>query len=197
MFMIRRATARSFAPHLSSALIACAVTAAILCGGRLLAIYLEERTIHVTAPKDFFIKNQGLAFERAAARTPDILLLYGSSELIDPIPNRASDFFSNEPTGFQVCPVGRPGTTSLIILQKLGALGRDLRGRKVAISLSPSWFLRPSIRPDFYAGSFSLPAASRILFSHAVDWNLKTEIAKRMLEFPDTLEKGGILQLAA
>jgi D-alanine transfer protein len=124
-------------------------------------------------------------------------MLYGSSELIDPVPNRASDFFSNEPTGFQVCPVGRPGTTSLIILQKLGALGSEMHGRKIAISLSPSWFLRPAIRPDFYAGSFSLPAASRILFGHALDWNLKAEIAKRMLQFPDTLAKGGLLQRAA
>jgi poly-D-alanine transfer protein DltD len=140
--MIRRATVRSFAPHLFSALIACALTAAILCGGRLLAIYLEQRTIHSTAPRDFFIKNQGLAFERAAARAPDILLLYGSSELIDPIPNRASDFFSHQPTGFEVCPVGKAGTTSLIVLQKLGALGSALHGRKVAISLSPSSFLR-------------------------------------------------------
>src|SRR5258707_7745213 len=136
MFMISSATGRSFAPHLSSALIACALTVAILCGGRLLAMYLEQRTIHSTAPRDFFIKNQGLAFERSAARAPDILLLYGSSELIDPIPNRASDFFSREPTGFEVCPVGKAGTTSLIILQKLGALGSELRGRKVGISLS-------------------------------------------------------------
>jgi D-alanine transfer protein len=188
---------RLHVPHLSSALIACVLPIVILCGSRFVAIYLEEKTIHATAPQDFFIKNQGLAFERAAARAPDILLLYGSSELIDPIPNRASDFFSNEPTGFQVCPVGRPGTTSLIILQKLGALGSEMRGRKVAISLSPSWFLRPATKPDFYAGSFSLPAASRMLFGHALDWNLKAEIAKRMLEFPDTLAKGGLLQLAA
>jgi D-alanine transfer protein len=197
MFMIRRATVRSSAPHLSSALIACALTAAIPCGGRLLAIYLEQRTIHSTAPRDFFIKNQGLAFERAAARAPDILLLYGSSELIDPIPNRASDFFSREPTGFEVCPVGKAGTTSLIVLQKLSALGSALRGRKVAISLSPSSFLTPSVRPDFYAGNFSLPAASGTLFGNALDSKLKTEIAKRMLQFPDTLGKDGLLRLAA
>jgi D-alanine transfer protein len=197
MFVIRRATARSFAPHLSSAVIACALTAAILCGGRLLAIYLEARTIHSTAPKDFFIKNQGLAFERAAARAPDILLLYGSSELIDAIPNRASDFFSREPTGFEVCPVGKAGTTSLIILQKLGALGSDLHGRKVAVSLSASSFLTPVLKPEFYAGNFSLPAASGTLFGNALDLNLKAEIAKRMLQFPDTLGKDGLLQLAA
>jgi D-alanine transfer protein len=197
MFMIRRACGRSFAPHVFSALIACALTAAILCGGRLLAIYLEKRTIHSTAPRDFFIKNQGLAFERAAARTPDILLLYGSSELIDPIPNRASDFFASEPTGFEVCPVGKGGTTSLIILQKLGALGSDLRGRKIAISLSPSSFMMPSVKPDFYAGNFSLPAASGTLFGNALGLNLKTEIAKRMLQFPETLGKNDLLGLAA
>ena len=197
MFLIRRATARSFAPHLSSALIVFALMAAVLCGGRLLAIYLEERTIHSTAPRDFFIKNQGLAFERAATRAPDILLLYGSSELIDPIPNRASDFFRKEPTGFEVCPVGKGGTFSLTILQKIGALGSGLRGRKVAISLSPSAFETPNANPDFYAGNFSLPAASGVLFSNSLDWNLKSEIAKRMLRFPDTLGKDGLLRLAA
>ena len=197
MFTTRRATARSFTPHLSGALVACALTASILCGGRVLAIYLEERTIHSTAPRDFFIKNQGLAFERAAARAPDILLLYGSSELIDPIPNRASDFFSREPTGFEVCPVGKAGTTSLIVLQKLGALGSALHGRKVAISLSPSSFVTLGIRPDFYAGNFSLPVTSGTLFGNALDSNLKAEIAKRMLQFPDTLGKDGLLRLAA
>ncbi len=195
--MIRRSTARSFAPHLFSALIACALTIAILGGGGLLATRLERKTVHWIAPRDFFIKNQGLAFERAAARRTDILLLYGSSELIDPIPNRASDFFSSAPTGFQVCPVGKAGTTSLIILQKLGALGSELRGRKVAISLSASSFLTPSLRPEFYAGNFSLPAATGILFGDGIDLNLKTAIAKRMLQFPDTLAEDGMLQIAA
>jgi D-alanine transfer protein len=197
MFMIRRAPARSFAPHLFSALIACALTIAFLCSSRLLAIYLEGKTVHWIAPRDFFIKNQGLAFERAAARRPDILLLYGSSELIDPIPNRASDFFSSAPTGFQVCPVGKAGTTSLIILQKLGALGSELRGRKVAISLSASSFLTAGVRPEFYAGNFSLPAANGILFGDAIDLKLKTAIAKRMLQFPETLPEDGLLELAA
>ena len=195
--MIKPATARSGAPHLMSALIACAIVIAILCSGRMLAIHLERKTVHWIAPKDFFIKNQGLAFERAAARRPDILLLYGSSELIDPIPNRASDFFASAPTGFQVCPVGKAGATSLIILQKLGALGSELRGRKVAISLSASSFLTPAVRPDFYAGNFSSMAASNILFGNAIDFNLKAEIAKRMLQFPDTLAEDGLVELAA
>jgi D-alanine transfer protein len=195
--MMGRAVGRTHVPHLFSALIACGLGIVILCGGRLAAIHLERKTIHETAPKDFFIKNQGLALQRAAAHAPDILLLYGSSELIDPIPNRASDFFSTEPSGFQVCPVGKAGTTSLTILQKVGALGSKLHGRKVAISLSPSSFFAPAVNPYAYAGNFSLPAASGILFSHALDWDLKTAIAKRMLEFPDTLGKSALLELAA
>ena len=195
--MIGSATGRPRTPHLLAALIACAIVIAILCGGRLLATQLERKTVHSIAPKDFFIKNQGLAFERAAARTPDILLLYGSSELIDPIPNRASDFFSSAPTGFQVCPVGKAGTTSLIILQKLAALASELRGRKVAVSLSASSFLTPAIRPEYYAGNFSLPAASGFLFGDAIDFDLKTAIAKRMLQFPDTLAENDLVKLAA
>jgi len=195
--MIRPATARSGTPHLMSALFACAIVIAILSSGRILAIQLERKTVHSNAPKDFFIKNQGLAFERAAARRPDILLLYGSSELIDPIPNRASDFFSSAPTGFQVCPVGKAGATSLIILQKLGALGSELRGRKVAISLSASSFLTRTVRPDFYAGNFSVIAASGILFSNAIDFDLKAAIAKRMLQFPGTLAEDRLVELAA
>jgi D-alanine transfer protein len=195
--MISPAIARRCPPHLFSALIACALPIAILGGGRLLAVYLEEKTIHATAPRDFFIKNQGLAFQRAAARAPDILLLYGSSELIDPVPNRASDFFSSAPSGFQVCPVGKAGTNSLITLQKLGALGSDLRDRKVVISLSPSSFLTPAVSPYSYAGNFSLPAASGVLFGDVLDLDLKAKIVKRMSQFPDTLAKSALLQLAA
>src|SRR5215469_10380131 len=195
--MVNPATARSSTLHLTTALTACAIVIAILCSGRMLAIQLERKTVHSIAPKDFFIKNQGLAFERAAARRPDILLLYGSSELIDPIPNRASDFFAGAPTGFQVCPVGKAGATSLIILQKLGALGADLRGRKVAISLSASSFLRPDVRPDYYAGNFSVIAASNILFANAIDFDLKAAIAKRILQFPDTLAEDSLVELAA
>src|SRR6516162_9844755 len=195
--MIRPANAHSGTPHLASALIAWTIIIAILCGGRLVAIQLERKTVHRIAPKDFFMKNQGLAFERAAARRPDILLLYGSSELIDPIPNRASDFFSSAPTGFQVCPVGKAGTTSLIILQKLAALGSELRDRKVVVSLSASSFLTPAIHPEYYAGNFSLPAASGLLFGDAIDFDLKTAIAKRMLRFPDTLAGNNLVKLAA
>lgn len=194
--MTATAPARTALPHLSAALIACGIALGIVVSGWLAAIHLEHKTIHVTAPQDFFIKNQGLALQRAAAHTPNVLLLYGSSELTDPVPNRAPEYFANAPTGFEVCPIGKPGATSLVILQKIAALGDDLRGRKVAISISPSFFFRHEVKADAYAGNFSLPAASALVFGNSISAELKREIAKRMCQFPQTLAKSTLLRMA-
>src|SRR5215472_13518070 len=99
-------------PHLISALIVCGFVAAILFVGRTIAIHVEQGTLSSTAPELFSLKNQGLAFQRAAANAPDVLPLYGSSELIMGAPDRASAFFRTAPTGFQVSPVGKRGATT-------------------------------------------------------------------------------------
>ena len=80
--------------------------------------------------------------------------------------------------------MGKAGTTSLIILQKLGALGSELRGRKIAISLSASSFLTPALKPEFYAGNFSLPAASGTLFGNALDFKLEERDRKANASVP-------------
>ena len=63
-----RADAGTRTPHLFSTLIACALTAAILGAGRMLAVHLEHSTLPAIASEAFPLKNQGLAFQRAAAR---------------------------------------------------------------------------------------------------------------------------------
>ena len=188
--------ARIRTPHLLSALIAVAVAAVILFAGRMAAIHLERRALAWTAPKRFELKNQGMVFQRTAARARGVLPLYGSSELVIAVPDRANKFFQNAPTGFQVSPVGTVGATSLIILQKIAALGSDLRGRRLAISLSPVCFFMPATKPDWYEGNFSLLAASELTFGSAVDFKLKRDIASRMLQFPATLEKSPLLEFA-
>src|SRR5205823_10766227 len=110
---------RTSTPHLFSAVIAVGVAATILFAGRLVAIRHERRTLAWTAPQQFQLKNQGMVFQRTAARENSVLPLYGSSELVIGVPNRANKFFQNAPTGFQVSPVGTVGATSLIILQKI------------------------------------------------------------------------------
>jgi D-alanine transfer protein len=182
-------------PHLFSAVIACGLVAAILFVGRTIAIHVEQKTISSTAPEIFPLKNQGLAFQRAAAHAPDVLPLYGSSELVIGLPDRASQFFRTAPTGFQISPVGKRGATTMTILQKIGALGADLRGKKLAISLSSEWFFTFH-RRDWYEGNFSLLAASELVFSNALDFSLKRQVASLMLQFPNPLAKSPLLRFA-
>jgi D-alanine transfer protein len=191
-----RAHARQGMPHLVAGVIASGLVAAVVFGARMVAVHREHATILSSAPELFPLKNQGLAFQRAAAYAPNVLPLYGSSELTAlRVPERANVFFRTAPTGFQVSPVGAGGMPPLIILQKIGALGSALRGKKLAISLSPNLTAHPAGRKA-YEGNFSLMAASEMVFGTAVDFELKRQIASRMLECPSTLEKSPLLEFA-
>jgi D-alanine transfer protein len=185
--------------HLFSGLIAVGLAAAMLFAGGMIVSHMEQITLRSTAPELFQLKNQGLAFQRAAARASDVLPIYGSSELIfPPVPENASNFFRTAPTGFQVSPVGHGGTTSLIVLQKVGALGSDLRGKKLAISIESGEFFSSGDPARWYSykPNFSLMAASEMAFSTALDFKLKAAIASRMLQCPSTLKKSPLLEFA-
>src|SRR6058998_2869619 len=183
--------------HLFAGLIALGLAGMVLFGAEMAVIHLEAGTVFSTAPDLFLLKNQGLAFQRAAAHAPNVLPIYGSSELLVPAaPEKGNIFFRTAPTGFQLSPVGGGGATTLIMLQKVGALGSDLHGKKLAISLSPGWFLTPKPSWKGYTGNFSLMAASEMVFGTALDFELKREVASRMLLCPSTLEKSPLLEFA-
>src|SRR5215470_15152497 len=184
-------------PHLFACLVSLGLAAIILFAAERILIDLEQATIPSTAPETFSLKNQGLAFQRAAAHAPNVLPIYGSSELLVPAgPERGNNFFRTAPTGFQLSPVGGGGATPLIMLQKIGALGSALRGKKLAISLSPNWFFATKPGWQGYAGNFSPMAASEMVFGTALDFDLKREIASRMLESPSILQERALLKFA-
>jgi D-alanine transfer protein len=192
-----RAHGKTGFSHLFAGLTALGLAGAVLFAAQKAVIHLEHATVLSTAPEVFFLKNQGLAFQRAAARAPNVLPIYGSSELLVPaVPEKGNNFFRTAPTGFQLSPVGGGGASPLIMLQKVGALGSDLHGKKLAISLSPNWFLTPKPSWNGYKGNFSLMAASEMAFGTALDFELKREVALRMIEFPSTLEKSPLLEFA-
>jgi D-alanine transfer protein len=190
------ASVRTGAPHLFSGVVAVVVTAAVLFAGERVAIHLEQLTVTSTAPELFPLKSQGLAFQRAAARAGNVLPIYGSSELVLPFLQRASNFFCTAPTGFQVSPVGNRGMAILIILEKVAALGSELQGKKLVISLSPDWFLTPNPRWRAYEANFSMMTASEIAFDTKLKFPLKRKIASRMLGSQRSLEKSPLLQFA-
>jgi len=119
---------------------ALAVAILALAGGFHWAIDKQERLLHSAAPDFCDAKLHGVALIREALSRPDTLVLFGSSELIPNVPFKGVDFFAESPTGFSIFPVGKAGTSALSVLQKLGSAGTELAGKKVVISLSPSFF---------------------------------------------------------
>ncbi len=182
--------------HLAPALVAILLCVAAVAAGQQYAVALEERWIHHHAAGLFDQKIQGSALQRAAFRQPDLLPLYGSSELRMFGPFTSSSIFQSFPTGFTTFPVGKAGVTSLIMLQKLAAIGPELRGKKVAISLSPTFFLRTSAFGRYYAGNFSRLHAGELAFSTELSYNLKGAVARRMLAYPATLKDDPLLRFA-
>ncbi|MEQ1851284.1 MAG: D-alanyl-lipoteichoic acid biosynthesis protein DltD [Chthoniobacteraceae bacterium] len=170
----------------------CAIAVVFMCARA------EGDFIHGIADELSEIKLQGVALQKTAFTQPDLLVLYGSSELAsDPrIPNKAVDFFERFPTGFRVFTIGKAGTTALATMQRVAAIGRYLKGRKAAFSISPSYFLREKVNAEYYLGNFSALAAAELAFSRHVSPALKRDAARRMLEYPETLEGHWILDFA-
>lgn len=157
---------------------------------------LELRYIHALAPELHSAKLQGVALQRVAFQQPDLLVLYGSSELAKDMPNNPREFFADYPTGFRVFPVGKPGATSLTALQKLGATGKAVKGHKVAYSISPGWFFTEIFDPKYYEGNFSEIQALELTFSGVLSRELRRDIARRMLDYPRTLDSRPFLEFS-
>ena len=182
-------------PHLAASFVALSIAALILGAGVITGKFLERRYIHVMAPILFPQKNQGIALQKLAFHHHDLLPIYGSSEFVKRSGNKAADLFRSYPTGFSVFVVGKAGASSLITLQKLAAVGSDLDGKKLAISVSPSWFFH-DIPISHYNGNFSLLQAGELIYSGQLSFSLKCDIARRMLHYRETLKKSGLLAFA-
>lgn len=182
--------------HLSASLLAVCIALAATLAGILWCQQLERQYIHALAPEFPEEKLQGAALQKVAFSQPDLLVMYGSSELAKEMPNNASQFFADYPTGFRVFPVGKPGTTSLAVLQKVAAVGKSIRERKVAYSISPGWFLSETVDATYYEGNFSPMQALELAFSTDLSWNLRRDIARRMVEFPKTIDDHWLLDFS-
>lgn len=100
------------------------------------------------APLMFPDKWRGRAAQLALFKHDDILPVYGSSELVVDMPYRASEFFGAYPTDFTVAPIGDRGFPPLSMAIALGSLGEDIRGKRLVVSLSGTWFLGDDSRND-------------------------------------------------
>ncbi len=183
-------------PHLCASLSALVIASVALAAGLVYCDRLEKQYVHALAPEFSNPKLQGVALQAKAYAEEDLLVLYGSSELVQDLPANANEFFEGYPTGFRVFPVGKPGTTALAVLQKIAAVGDRVRGRKIAYSISPGFFFYEVFDPKYYEGNFSELQASELVFMSNLSRELKRDIARRMLAYPRTLDDRQLLHFA-
>lgn len=182
--------------HLTAALAALVIAGAALAAGLVWCQRVERGYVHELAADFSDSKLQGAALQKAAFAEDDLLILYGSSELTQDVPMSAGKFFHDYPTGFRVFPVGKHGTAALAVLQKVAAVGPGIGGRKVAHSISPGFFFYEVFDPGQYEGNFSVMQAYELAFSAHLSRALKRDVARRMLDFPKTLEDDWLLETA-
>jgi D-alanine transfer protein len=191
-----RETPAATNPHTMAALLG-----GILFLGGLAAVYLlgqwvTARSIYALAEAQDGLNYAQLVLQREALRHRDLLPLYGTSEIFRPLDNpyHAQALFADAPTGFSIFALGMPGGLVLTSMQSLGALGADLNGKKVVISLSPPMFAA-EILDVRYAASFSALQALTLLLSHDLSPELKSDVAKRYLAHPSMLQRNRITDL--
>jgi D-alanine transfer protein len=179
------ASPRAAPAHLMSGLVATLVFVSAVTG----ASSYERARLRVSAanlaPLTFTEKWKGEAAPLALLNTPNVLPLYGSSELIVAMPNRATDFFASYPTGFAVAPFGDRAYPVLSMALGVASLGEALRGKRVAFSLSGTWFLGDDTLndPKIFRNHYSELQAGDLLFDRHLPVQLKRDFARRLLQY--------------
>ena len=180
--------------HLFSLAIALIFAIAGIFGGYYWARNKEERLLHSAAPEFCDAKLHGVALIKEALSRPDTLVFFGSSELIPNVPLKGVDFFADSPTGFTMFPVGKAGTTALSVLQKLGCAGDELIGKKVVISLSPSFFQSEEVDSKYFEGNSSKLQLKEFFGSDHFSDSLKQDVAAQILKYPKVYEGDWLLE---
>ena len=136
-------------------------------------------------PLSFTEKWKGEAATLALLATEDVLPLYGSSELIVEMPNRAAEFFASSPTGFTVAPLGDRAYPVLSMALGVASVGDALRGKRVAFSLSGTWFIGDDTLndPKIFRNHYSELQAGDLVFERHLPLQLRREFARRLLDY--------------
>ena len=172
-------------PHLISGMIAALLFFAAVGSGMAYDRARLRTYAANLAPLTFTEKWKGEAAPLALLDRGDVLPLYGSSELIVEMPNRATEFFASYPTGFSVAPFGDRAYPVLSMALGVASLGEALRGKRVAFSLSGTWFIGDDTLndPKIFRNHYSELQAGDLLFSSRLPLELRRGFAARILDY--------------
>lgn len=163
------------------------------------SVELKAGTVAALGVNPTFDTFQGTILQKKAFENPKILPIYGSSEMSMIYDYHPAKVFTPE-TGVTPFLIGKGGTQTLIHVLNIAALG-EIRGKKLAIFLTPQWYGTGGISQATFEGNFSALHAYAMLRDPKLSSKLKQQIAERLLQFPKAykdypfLEK--MLELAA
>ncbi len=182
--------------HGLSAIAALAVVCLLLAGSQWYVQSQLPGKMAIFAERTSPVKLTGNILQTEAFELPATLPIYGSSELDRPAANRPDEFFRGRPTDFSAFPIGRGGTTCLMIAQKVAALGNVARGKKAVIFLSPTWFAKEGVGENAVDANLTSPQLSAWLFSDELSGPLRQRIVQRLLDYPASLQDEMLLDHA-
>ncbi|MDA8226268.1 MAG: D-alanyl-lipoteichoic acid biosynthesis protein DltD [Desulfitobacterium hafniense] len=156
--------------------------------------YLKPGVIETMGLNPKFETFQGSLLQRKALKDPALFPLYGSSEMSMIFDYHPGKVFAGRPTGFQPYLVGKGGTQTIIQALNLAALGDDLKGKKVAVFVTPQWYSPLGIQQSTFGGNFSPLHAYEIMLDSKLSASVKQRIAFRILQFPDAVKDYPLLK---
>lgn len=145
-------------------------------------LILKAGTVEAMGVTPNFDTFQGSIMQKQAFENPRILPLYGSSEMSMIYDYHPANVLTPE-TGVTPFLVGKGGTQTLIHVLNIAALGDEVRGKKLAIFLTPQWYGPGGIGEDTFAGNFSALHVYEILKDPTLSDKLKDDVAQRLLQF--------------
>ena len=188
----RQSAACAYLPAAFTALLAAAL---LLVGLSRHATRRVERYGSVLAMRDLPEESRGTVLQRWLCGQPRCLPVYGSSEMAAVQPTRPDLFFRARQQGFDARVIGQAGDRCLAMLQELAALGPAARGKKIAVFLSPTWFLassEPSVREHAahrqFAAVFSPVQAGWLVTEASLDRPLKRRVTTRLLAYRSVVQ---------
>ena len=193
-----QSTALQPTSHLVAGLLAASLYVAAGCVAIIVGDAYIQSGIRALAPLNFVNKWQGEVVQRELLRHADLLPMYGSSELIVEMPNRAPEFFASYPTGFAVAPIGRRGTPLIAMLFQIAAMDRAIAGRRLVVSASGTWFLNDNPIPDrlMIAAYASALQTGDVLFRSTLPAALRRRILQRVAHVPEVTNNQLLLGVA-
>lgn len=129
-------------------------------------------------------KFKSIILQKESIKATDDLLMFGSSEFeaSTGYSTHPFNFFNNKKDGFQVNLIGEAGYKSLVHAVDFGAVGKDLKNKKVVFVLSPQWFIKGGILENAFESNSSEYQVYGFLLNTSIDRKLKATLANRILK---------------